>query len=97
MWSIEIVVFITGAFVIMLVGCAIGAFIEANALEYDRTHKPIEEEYYFIKGDGVTENVPLPSSWTLSDAYFLRDLLRDKYAVGCVILCSCGKGEFIEV
>ena len=97
MWPVEVTVFITAAFIIMLVGCAIGAFIESVAMENERERLPhIEEERYWIKGATVDDAIPLPSSWTLSDAYFLRDLLRDKYAVGCTILYG-QKGDLMAL
>lgn len=56
-------------------------------LTYDaRKSKTSESDSrFYIKGD-AGENIPLPYSWTLSDALNLRDLLVNKYMVGCKLL-----------
>lgn len=52
----------------------------------DRKSKvDINEDRFYIKGD-AGENIPLPYSWTLSDALNLRDLLVNRYMVGCKLL-----------
>ena len=97
MVDITSIIPVTCAFVVFMVGCAIGALIETKCNESEKRNKPHADNRYWIKGDGVTENFPLPYSWTLSDAYYLRDLLRDKYMVGCVILYGEEGSELIEL
>ena len=56
-------------------------------LTYDdrKSKVDISEDRFYIKGD-AGENIPLPYSWTLSDALNLRDLLVNRYMVGCKLL-----------
>ena len=86
MVDIASIIPVTCAFVVFMVGCAIGALIETKCNESAAQRVKTNDNRYYIKGDGVVDDFPLPYSWTLSDAYYLRDLLRDKYYVGCVIL-----------
>ena len=71
--------------ILAMLSATVGVYFE-RLRSQNRSGKIIEDDRYYIKGDGMAEAIPLPYSWTLGDAYFLRDLLRDKYIVGCVIL-----------
>lgn len=90
---------IAALLILALVAAAIGAYIERavqTAARSTHTHDDFENRYY-IKGDLSGENIPLPYSWTMSDACFLRDMLRDKYMVGCVILYGNAERGLIEL
>lgn len=92
---------ITTDAVMFIVGVLTGIFCVSSYIalrqHFESMHANDDYELrYYIKGDHGDE-IALPVNWTLSDALFLRDLLRRKYMVGCVILYGSERTGYDEL